>query len=275
VVEVGHHLRRYPRSVRRLLCCLLAGLALAAGACRPDGVRLAFRPRPRAHYSYRVEVHAEVVTRIGDVPAQRRVDDDVLFADHFVLSTGRSSRVEVRLHGQDQPTRTFVVRLDRAAQLAEVQTIEGLPASALGTLGLSEIFPAAAGAPPDRLLSPGERWRIDEPVSLPGASASRLVGEGRLVELGVVGGRRVARVDNTMRLPVQRASDEEQGRIVLSGVETVHSVATSGVADGAVEEVETETSGTFQLTLLPTGATGPGVPGELDVVVRSVTKRLD
>jgi len=262
--------------VHRPTCCLLLAAALVAGACRPDGVRLAFRPRRGAHYSYRVEVHAEVVTRIGDEPAQRRVDDDVLFADHAVLEAGaHNSRVQVLLRGKDQPTRTFVVRLDRAAQLAEVQTIEGLPASALGTLGLSEIFPAAAGAPPDRLLSPGERWRIDEPVALPGAARSRLKGEGRLVELGVVGGRHVARVDNTFRLPVQRTGDEEQGRIVLSGDETVHSVSTSDVADGAVEQVETETTGTFQLTLIPTGSTGPGVPGQLDVVVRSVTKRLD
>jgi hypothetical protein len=254
---------------------LMAG-AFGAGACRPDGVRLAFHPRRGAHYSYRVEVHAEVVTRIGDVPAQRRVDDDVLFADHAVLSAGaHNSVVRVLLRGQDQPTRTFVVSLDRAAQLAEVQTIEGLPAAALGTLGLSEIFPAAAGAPPDRLLGPGERWRIDEPVALPGASKSRLTGQGRLVELGVVGGRRVARVENSFSLPVQRSSDEDQGRIVLSGDETVHSVSTSGVADGAVEEVRTETRGTFKLTLIPTGSTGPGVPGQLDVVVTSVTKRLD
>jgi hypothetical protein len=254
-----------------------AALALTtlATACRPDGVRLAFRPRRGAHYSYRVEVHAEVVTRIGDEPAQTRTDDDVLFADHVVRSAGaRSSLVEVRLHGKDQPSRTFVVRLDRAAQLAEVQTIEGLPASALGTLGLSEIFPAAAGAPPDRRLSPGERWRIDEPVSLPGATRSTLAGTGRLVELGVVGGRDVARVEDAFRLAVHRASDEQQGRIVLSGDELVHSVSTTDVADGAVEQVETQTQGTFHLTLIPRGSTGPAVPGELTVTVRSVTKRL-
>lgn len=264
--------------MRRPTLLLLTGVtagALLVGACRPDGVHLGFRPAPGAHYSYRVEVHAEVTTRIGaDGQTQRRVDDDVLFADHAVLSAGgRSSRVEVRLHGPGQPSRTFVVSLDRFAQLAEVQTIEGLPASALGTLGLSEIFPAAAGAPPDRLLSPGERWRIDEPVALPGASPSRLQGEGRLVELGVVAGREVARVDSTFRLPVARSSEESQGRIVLNGEQVVHSRSLSGVADGAVEEVRTDTRATYTLQLLPRGSDS-SVPGELIVVVRSVTKRL-
>ncbi|HEV7887312.1 MAG TPA: hypothetical protein VGO92_07110, partial [Acidimicrobiales bacterium] len=134
--------------MRRIALLVLAAMVL--GGCKPDGVRLAFRPRPGAVYEYRVEVHAEVTTTIGDTAPRRRVDDNVLHAIHSVLSAGaRSSRVRVRLSGESQPTRTFVVQLDRAAQLAEVQTIEGLPASALGTLGLSEIFPAAAGAPPD------------------------------------------------------------------------------------------------------------------------------
>lgn len=247
---------------------------LALTACRPDGVRLAFRPSTGASYAYKVEVHAEVVTRIGDTEERRRVDEDVLFADHAVLSgSGRSSRVQVRLRGEGQPTRTFIVSLDRAGQLAEVQRIEGLPASALGTLGLSEIFPAAAGAPPNRRLSPGDRWQVDEPVTLPGASPARLKGEGRLVELGVVDGRDVARIDTTYRLPVQRTSDEEQGRIVLEGEQTVHALTTSSVDDGAVERAETETTGRFTLRLLPREG-GAAVPGVLEIVVRSVTTRL-
>jgi hypothetical protein len=259
----------------RLAVVIVAAAGLLS-ACQPAGVELGFRPKPGSHYAYRVEVEAEVVTRIGDTARRRRVDHDILFADHSVLSAGpRSSRVEVRLRGDDQPTRTFVVRLDRAAQLAEVQRIEGLPASALGTLGLSEIFPAAAGAPPDRMLALGDRWRIDEPLTLPGSSQSRLVGEGRLLELGVVDGREVARVESTFRLPVQRSSDEPQGRLLLDGTQTVRSRSTTAVADGAVEKVETETRGTFRLTLLPKDdPTGTGVPGELEIVVRSVTRRL-
>jgi hypothetical protein len=36
------------------------------------------------------------------------------------------------------------MRFDRAAQLTAVESVEGIPAEALGSLGLSEIFPAAA-----------------------------------------------------------------------------------------------------------------------------------
>ena len=257
----------------RLAAAAVVAVALVS-SCRPEGVRLGFRPRPGAQYTYRVEVHAEVVTRIGDAEPRRRVDDDVIEARHNVLSSGsRSARVEVRLRGEGVAPRTFVVRLDRAAQLAEVEAIEGLPASALGTLGLSEIFPAAAGAPPDRVLAPGDRWHIDEPVVLPGATRSRLRGEGRLVGLGVVDGREVARVDSTFRLPVERTSDEAQGRIVLRGEQVVTSKFTSGVLDGAVEKVETETRGTFRLSLMPKGSTA-AVPGELTLIVRSVTRRV-
>ena len=266
-------MRRHPIAA---VAALVLALVPLLSACRPDGVRLAFRPATGAQYAYRVEVHAEVVTRIGDTEERRRVDDDVLFADHAVLAgSGRSSRVQVRLRGEGegQPTRTFVVSLDRAAQLAEVQRIEGLPASALGTLGLSEIFPAAAGAPPDRRLSPGDRWEVDEPVTLPGTKPARLRGEGRLVELGVVDGRDVARIDTSYRLPVQRTSDEEQGRIVLEGEQVVRALTTSSVDDGAVESAETETTGRFTLRLLPTGG-GAAVPGVLEIVVRSVTTRL-
>jgi hypothetical protein len=253
----------------------LAALALAS--CRPDGVRLTYRPRVGDRYTYRVEVHAEVTTTIGDTPARRTVDDDVVVARHRVLDAGpEGSRVEVRLQGRGEPARTFVVRLDRGGHLAEVQRVEGLPASALGTLGLPEIFPAAAGTPPDRLLSPGQRWRLDEPVALPGEARSRLRGDGRLVELDVVSGHDVARTASTFRLPVRRLSDETQGRLTLEGEQQVTSRATTRVSDGSVQEVVTETNGQFALTLTPRDGAGAGasVPGRVVVVVRSVTHRV-
>ena len=260
-------MRRYA-SVVVLYVVALVGVAALAG-CRADGVRLAFRPAAGSQYSYRIEVHAEVVTRIGDTEPRRRVDDDVFTAEHAVLDAGR---VRVRLSGSGEPTRTFEVRLDRGGLLAEVERIEGLPASALGTLGLSEIFPAAAGAPPDRLLAPGQRWQVNEPVALPGALPSRLMGSGRLIELGVVDGVDVARFETTYTLPVERTSEEAQGRIVLRGSQVVKALSTSGVGDGAVVSASTETRGRFTLQLLPRDG-GAAVPGELEIVVRSETRR--
>jgi hypothetical protein len=183
--------------------------------------------------------------------------------------------VRVQLSGPNLGARTFVVRLDRAGQLAEVQRIEDLPAQALGSIGLTEIFPAAAGAPPAAPLSPGERWVVDEPVSLPGQPRTRLRGSGRLTELGVVDGEEVATIDSTFRLAVQGTTELEQGSFALDGSQSTTATATHRLADGAVEEVRAVTRGRYRLTLLPpAGTSGPAVPGTLTVLVRSHTIRV-
>lgn len=259
----------------RRLAVVLAVLAVA-GACRPDSVRLAFRPDAGSRSAYRVEVESVTVTALEGNEPQRVADRFVLRAEHAVLAAGTaSSQVRVRLAGEGLAPRTFVVRLDRAGQLAEVQRIENLPARALGSLGLSEIFPAAAGAPPTRPLSPGERWVIDEPVDLPGQPASRLRGSGRLTELGVVDGKEVATVDSTVRLAVKGTTQLEQGSFALEGSQSTTSTATHRLADGTVQEVRALTRGRFELVLLPpAGTSGPAIPGTLTVEVRSHTTRV-
>ncbi|MGH9179018.1 MAG: hypothetical protein ACRD0N_10750, partial [Acidimicrobiales bacterium] len=172
--------------------------ALLTAGCREDTVRLSFRPAPGQRATYRIDVRAVAVTTIGDEAPRRRVTDTELRAEHRVLDSGPDgSRVEVRLHTEeDGPAAVFEVRFDRGGQPTEVQRIEGLPAGALGDLGLSEIFPAAAAAPPDRPLSPGDRWELDQPVGGAGAAA-RLDGRGRLVALRQAGGRPLAEVEST------------------------------------------------------------------------------
>jgi hypothetical protein len=261
--------------VRRLAAAVLA-VALV-GACDPDTVRIVFRPDEGAHYVYRVEVESVTVIDLEGSSSRRIADKFVLQADHAVLAVGTDdSRVRVRLTGSEAVgPRTFVVRLDRAGQLAEVQRIENLPAEAFGNLGLSEIFPAAAGAPPARPLSPGERWEIDEPVDLPGQPRSRLRGAGRLSELGVVDGEEVARVESTVRLPVKGTTELGGGSFALDGSQTTTSTATHRLVDGAVQEVRAVTHGRYQLTLLPPpGQAGPAVPGMLTLEVRSRTRRV-
>ena len=263
------------RLPRRRLVVAMAALALGAG-CQEDTVRLSFQPRPGNQYSYRVEVEAEAVAKVGNEPPRRTQTTNVFEARQSVLdadSTG--TRVEVRLNEVGGLPRTFVVRLDRAAQLAEVQSIEGLPASALGGLGLSEIFPAAAGAPPDRALEPGSRWVIDEPVQLASPEQARLSGEGRLSKLGVIGGRDVATVVSTYRLPVKRTAEERRNRLELSGAQDTTASTTYDLSDGSVVSVEARTSGSYAVMLLPPeGTPGSPIPGTLTVQVRSVTRRM-
>jgi hypothetical protein len=250
--------------VRRLSLLVVAALlALVGGACRDGTVRVAFRPVTGAEYTYRVTVTADLVTRLGEEAPRHATEEDVFVARHKVLSSSRTgSTVEVLLEAEGEDPRTFVVRLDRAGQLAEVQRIEGIPADVLGGLGLSEVFPAAAAAPPDRPLAPGDRWDLD---------FDRLRGTGRLTALGMVGGRKLATVKSDYVLPVTQVAD----RLRFDGSQRTRATSTHDLDDGALERVEAETSGTFALELLPPeGTPGPVVPGTLEVDVRSVTTRL-
>jgi len=238
-------------------------------------VQIAFRPKDGARYTYVVTVRASTVTKVGDAAPETSADKQTLHAEQAVLSVDADgSRVQVRLTGDDGTPRQFVVRFDRAAQLAEVQRIEGLPASVLGDLGLTEIFPAAAGAPPDRPLQPGDRWSVDEPVTLPGLSPSRLHGSGRLVALGVVKGRKVATTQTTFQLPVDRTVDARNARILLHGTQHTTTTATRALADGAVQEAHAVTSGTFEMTLLPPDGGEPALHGTLELHVDSTTRRV-
>jgi hypothetical protein len=244
---------------------------LAAMSCRPDTVRIAYRPRLGSRAVYRVMVSATSVTTLADQPARSTTDEEVFTATHEVLeSSSGGSRVRVKLTSPGTEARTYVVRLDRAAQLAEVQLVEGLPASSLGDLGLSEIFPAAAAAPPTRPLRPGERWRIDAPITLAG-STTRIHGAGRVASLGVIGGRNVVRIECSYRLPVDRTSETSR----LLGSESTTSTATRRLRDGTIESETATTTATYAVSVLPPkGTSGPVIPGTLIVHIQSRTTRI-
>lgn len=259
---------------------LAGGLLLLTG-CRQGDVPLTYQPAVGDRSAFEVRVRSSSVVRLPGRPARREKDEILLRADHTVLAVDRSGiQVRVRLRDARDPeggSRTFVVRLDRAAQLAEVQEVEGLPARVLGELGLPEIFPAAAQLPRSR-LAPGDRWAIDEPVELPDAETGRLVGRGRLVELGVEGRRPVATVETETRLPIsRRRADDQDGVIDLRGVQLTESETTHRIADGSVERSRSRTVATFELLLAPPPGTAPGarpLEGRLEVEVRSTTRRL-
>lgn len=267
----------YPR--RRLAAGALIGLVVVPllGGCGESTVRISFRPAAGQRYSYRITVQATTVTTVADEPPRRTRTDTVFLAEQRVLApTPSGGRVEVRLREQGGATQTFVVRLDRAAAVAEVQSIEGLPAQVLGQLGLSEIFPAAAAAPPDRALAPGERWTIDRPVQIAQPPASRLQGSGRLVSLGRVDGFDVARVTSRYRLPVSQPVSPAENRPALAGTQTTAAEVTYAVEDGSVLSAKASTRGTFDLTLFPPPATaGSPIPGTLNIVVTSTTRRIN
>jgi hypothetical protein len=245
-------------------------LALGSGACRKEAVRLVFRPRPGATFDYRVTVKTTTVTRLTGQPRQRSVDALTFTERQEVLAVdGQGTTVAVRITVAGSQ-RDFVVRLDRQFQLTSVKQVESLPSAELGRLGLAEIFPPAAGAPPDRPLSTGSRWRIDEFVDLPGLDRARLVGTGRLAGLGVASGRRVATVTATLDLPLLGAAPPPAPPgTVLEGTERTTSQTTRSLTDGAVEGLRAESTADLVISL-PSGAR----VGALRLEVSSVTRRL-
>jgi hypothetical protein len=258
--------------MRRALAVLLVAGALAG--CEDDTVLLTFRPEVGSTYAYEVEVDS-VVTRTleGELPSVR--SETALFAArHTVLDAGRDGvRVQVELRRAGSARRTFVVRFDRAAQLQAVESIEGIEIEALGALGLSEIFPAAAGAPPDRRLRPGDRWTIADTIALPGQpGGARLSGSGRLTELGVIDGADVATVVTRIVLPIATTAGTQS----LEGRQVTESTARHDLDDGSVLDASSVTTADYEVVITPPqGRTGAPVEGTLAVEVRSTTRRTD
>jgi len=264
--------------VRKLAAVVLGGACLLGGlaGCRRDTVRVSFRPAIGASYRYEVRVHSVTTTRLADGEPERSVDEIVLRVDETVLSAdGGEARVGVRLRQAGTADRTFVVRLDRAAQLAGVDAVEGLPPSVVGPDALPQILPGAPGAPPDRPLAPGERWTIDAPADQSGDGGARLTGVGRVVDLGVIHGRKVASTRALTRLPLTSTAAVRGNAVALDGTETTEGTATRDLTDGSVERATTVTQGDFGLVLAPGGDDGGSrVTGTLTIEVRSDTRRL-
>jgi hypothetical protein len=246
--------------------------------CREGTVRLTFRPEVGDVYRYEVVVSTVSEVTIGRQEPEIREEDVVLTAEHTVLRAGDDGvEIKVLLQEPGGPDRVFEVVFDRAAQLEAVRSIEGVPDDRLGTLGISEIFPAAAGAPPDRPLAPGASWIIDDAIQLPdGAAATELTGSGRLVELAVVEGKKVARLASVARLPLVSVLPAPGGNLRLSGSQATDYAATHDLDDGAVREATSSTVGSFDLEIGPPAVVGAqAVTGTLRVEVSSRTRLIE
>ncbi len=255
---------------------LLAAAGIVLTGCRADTVRISFRPQAGAVYRYAVRVKTSTRSTLADAAPRRPPDEEfVLHAEHRVVSVGRrDTELEVRLDIPDVGRRTFTARFDRGAELSRIQSIEGVPAEALGRLGLSEILPGAAGAPPLRPLAPGDRWAIDSAADIIGGTGSRLRGEGRLIELGVIRGRNVATLESRYELPVRRTSVSGEATIELDGTQTTVVRTVRALADGAVESARSVTQARYRVTITPPpGSAGAPLTGRLTVEVQSTTAR--
>jgi hypothetical protein len=264
--------------VRRLASYLLLP-ALAAGtltACqKEESVNVGFRPEAGASYRYEIKVQSVTTTVLGDEAPDRAVDEVTLESRDTVLATAPEEvRVQVVLHRAGSPDRTFLVRFDRGHQLAGVDLVDGLPPEVLGPVGLPAFMPAAATAPPDRALTPGEKWKIDATHGVPGGPPGlRLEGTGRLVKVTTMGGRKVAAIQADTHVPLSSTTQLGGATATISGTERTESTANRALTDGVVEEASSVTRGTYDLVLSPPGS-GAAVRGTMSVEIRAQTRRL-
>ena len=262
--------------VRRLALFLFVP-ALGAGAltaCDGDeAIHVGFRPEAGATYRYEIKVQSVTTTVLGDDAPDRATDEVTLESRDTVLSAAPEEvKVQVQLLRAGSPDRTFRVRFDRGAQLAGVDAVDGLPPEVLGPVGLPEFLPAAATAPPDRPLSPGEKWKIDASPTFAGASPVRLEGTGRLVKVSTADGRKVASIKAETRVPLSGTSRVGDATVTISGMETTESTATRALADGVVQEASSVTKGSYNLVV--SSNAGSPVTGTMSVEIRAQTRRL-
>lgn len=258
-------------------------LALLSG-CRPSTVRLAFAPRPGVSYRYELHVRSTSVTRLAGQAPRTRTDEIDLTAVDTVLTTDASgSRLHVLVSRRATPVADYSVRIDRQAALVGIDAVDGAPAGRLsadlGGLQLQDLLPAAVGAPPDRALQAGDRWRSEATLAVPTFEPAQLVQAGRLQRFGVVDGRRVAvtSADGTLALsPRATTLVAGAGEVGLRGVERTATTITRVIDDGSIERASAHTSGLFDIVLLSTtGPSGsPLVTGQIQLDVRSTTRRV-
>jgi hypothetical protein len=253
----------------RLPWLVAAALTAAASlsACRPGTVSLVFRPDAGDRFTYVIDVTTVTDLRLDGEAPRRRTTHDRVEAEHTVLASGGdTARVRVTLAAPGQPRQTLLVRLDRFGQLTAIESTEGGPPG----LGVPEVFPGAAGAPPAGRLAPGQTWLIDDDIRLPGSESTHVTGNGRLRSLGVEDGHRVATIASETHLPIRRATSRQR----LAGEQTATSVAIIDLVDGAVRRASSVTHGRFSVTLEPPlGSDSAPVRGHLAVDVRSEVRR--
>ncbi|HUR76430.1 MAG TPA: hypothetical protein VMZ22_00655 [Acidimicrobiales bacterium] len=261
---------------RRNLIASVAVAALLAAGCSDPAVRVSYRPKVGTRTSYELRVTTRTTTELEGEGRTRGHESFALRSDQRVrrARAGADTQVGVRLSGAGQAPRDFVVRLDRAGQLATVESVEGVPSETLGDLGISELLPSAAGALPRAALRPGDRWRISQLLRSDSVPAGRLVGWGRLASLGVSDGTKLAIVDTEVALPVDRTTEFDTGvtgRLIGAIRTTMHVV--QRVSDGVVLQARARSVGRYEVTLSPPSQlVGPPVTGTLTVIVSSTTK---
>jgi hypothetical protein len=252
---------------RRPVAALLAVAGLGLVGCRPDTVRLGFEPEPGATYRYRYEIEADVTRQVeGEEPRTTHVQMTFESEQTVVEEAEGGTLMEVTLTTAGAPPRTARVVIDRAGSLEAFQEVDGLPADAVG-LPTGALLASAATEPPDRPLSIGDDWDVNE---------GTVSGDGHLDRLGVLDGEPAAVVEATIIEVLAETTERLGSAVELDG--DLRSVTTTAfdVGDGSVRRSLTDSEGTVDVLVSPpadvqAAAVAALVTYELEVT----TTRLD
>jgi len=241
--------------------------ALALVGCRPDTVTLGFAPEVGDTYRYRYDIDLVLTRTVEGGPPDVTELRSTLTSAQEVLGIGPEGvLVEVALRSEASAPTTAVVLLDRAGSLQAIEEVEGLPAEAAGLSPVATVLASGATEPPERPLSPGDRWTI---------AGDDVLGEGRLVRLGVVDGQEVAVLTTSLVQAVDDAVVAGNSAVALEGELRSSTSTTFDLIDGAVREGSTTATGRVDLEVSPPpGTAGPAVPAAITYELRIRTVRL-
>jgi hypothetical protein len=176
----------------------------------------------------------------------------------------------VTIEAKRRPRRQLTVRYGPRGGLVDVDDAAGL-SEVLGDFAATDVVPGGVGALPDRPLRRGDRWKIDERVTLPDG-ASRVTGHGTLSAIGSIAGRPTARVRTTTRLPVRRRVTVGTGLVEMVGSQEARTDARYAIRDGTLHRAAARISGDYVLVLQPPlGETAAPVQGSLELRIRTVS----
>lgn len=259
---------------------LSVSLALAATACRPDTVELAYRYPTEGTITYRMDAHASAEWDIGgkgggsyDVAFEVTETVESSEGDGVVVSV-LMVPLEVEEQGLPSPgakQRSFALRIDPNGEVLEVLEVDGVPAQALDADELAFIGTYRPPLPVDPIRL-HDTWRSEQEVQL-GSVFQQVASTGELDGLRRDGEDPIARLAYSGEGPLVWATTLPQGEAELTGSATSESEAELDINGGFLRAASSTTSGTFEVRVDPGGERAPIVGTlrlDLDLDLRKV-----
>ena len=251
---------------RRLAATLLAGAVAVTGGCSDWTVSLAPHLEVGDRARYRYEIDATVTTTVvGGEPTTSEIATEIV-ADQRVVTLGDDgAEADVTLRRDGGEAVATRVRLDRFGAMRGVDLLGGMASETFASSGLGDLAPPSI-SPPERPLSVGARWTIDD---------RGVQGHGRLSRLGEIDGVRVATVATSVVQPVTDEVATGSGTATLEGRLRSEATTSYDVEGGTLRRSSGRSHGEVQATIQPPeGVDAAPVEATITFVMRVRMTRL-